>query len=346
MPEPALLAVSWRGPVAEAEHYGHLAVCDTDGRLLASLGDAEKPTVLRSSAKPLQALAVVTSGAARQFRLSPEHLAVCCGSHSGSAAHLAVVGEMLDRLGLTEADLACGAHWPEDPAEFDRLKRAGQRPSQLHNNCSGKHAGMLATSLALGAPLADYLAPEHPTQALIREHLAAMSGVPAAALAPLIDGCSAPTYALPLCAIATAFARLAQPAALPPDLRAAAELLVGGMNGAPELVGAAGGLGTELMRAWPGRLAVKGGAEGLFAFGVVRTGVGVALKVSDGASRAWPPLVLSLLGAGGAEAPPALAAFARAEQLNCRGTVVGHLAPAADFSQLLPPDSWNQEALS
>jgi L-asparaginase II len=338
---PALLAVSYRGAVAEAEHYGHVAVA---GPVAASLGDPEKPTVLRSAAKPLQALSVVTSGAARRFDLDPRHLAICCASHSGSAAHLATVREILARLGLDESALACGAHWPDDAAEFDRLKRAGLQPSALHNNCSGKHAGMLATSLALGAPVAGYLAPEHPTQALIRAHLAALSGAAEASLEPLVDGCSAPTYALPLRAIATAFGRLARPEGLPADLAEAAEAISAAINAYPEMVQSEEHFSTALLRAWPGALVAKGGAEGLYAFGLRRSGVGVALKVADGASRAWPVLVLELLGRGGEAAPEGLAGFARAEQTNCRGTVVGRLHATPEVAGLIPPSQIQLEA--
>ena len=331
-----LLAVLYRGPVAQSEHYGHVAVvADGPPPLRLGLGDPEKPVVLRSCAKPLQALSVVVSGAARQFGLEPRHLAVCCASHSGSAAHQAVVREILERMGLGEDALQCGAHWPGDAEEFDRLKRAGLRPTAIHNNCSGKHAGMLATSLALGAPLEGYLAPEHPTQALIREHLARMGGVGAVTLRPLVDGCGAPTYAVPLRAVATAFGRLAQPEDLPAELQEAARSTGAAMTAYPELVSSVGSFTAELMRAWPGRILAKGGAEGLFAVGL-SSGVGVAIKVSDGAERPSPVLVLAVLGKGGAEAPPALAEFARAEERNCRGELVGHLAADPALEGLLP----------
>ena len=338
----ALLARSWRGPVVEAEHYGLVAAADTQGRLLAAQGDPQAPVVLRSSAKPLQALAVVTSGARERFDLQPRHLAVCCGSHSGSADHQGVVREILARLGLPESALACGTHWPDDPLESRRLYREGLHPTPLHNNCSGKHAGMLAVARALEASPDGYLDPHHPVQALVRSHLARMTGVPPEALVPLLDGCGAPTYALPLAAVATGFARLAAPQSLPPDLREAAVEVAAAMVAYPELVQAEGGFNTELLRAGAGRVVAKGGAEGLFALGLADRGLGLAIKVSDGSGRPWPPVVCALLRATPEGCPSELEPFARPRQTNCHGAVVGYLEAAPQLRRL-PLSSAPQE---
>ncbi|HEY3397046.1 MAG TPA: asparaginase [Armatimonadota bacterium] len=331
-----LLAISYRGPVAEASHWGQIAACLPSGQLVAGWGDPEALVVLRSAAKPLQALSVVTSGAAARFGLEPRHLALCSGSHTGSAAHLRTVREIMERIGLDEIYLGCGTHLPDDSAEAHRLQRDGLCPTPFHNNCSGKHAGMLATALALGARPEGYLDPRHPVQKLIREHLAAFSDMPEDNLLPLPDGCGAPTYALPLCGVATAFARLGRPQGLPEDLRDAADQVTHAIRLHPEMVRGAGCFNTELIEQTEGRVIAKGGAEGLFALAVPAEGLGVAVKVADGGERCWPPVVLTLLGSRLGPLPDALAAAARAEQTNCHETVVGQVEPAEGLATLIP----------
>lgn len=342
LPQTVPLALSYRGAVVEAVHCGQVAAAWSSGSLATALGDPEVPVVLRSAAKPLQALAVVTSGAADRFRLEPRHLAVVCASHQGSVLHLAAVWEILDRLGLGESDLQCGAHWPDDREEHERLIRAGLSPSALHNNCSGKHAGMLATALALQAPIHSYLEPNHPVQGLIRRHLALLSGMAEEALVALVDGCSAPTYALPLSRIACAFARLVRPEGLPGELREAARRVTAAMSAHPEMVQGPGSFNTDLLRESAGAVIAKGGAEGLFALGLPEKGLGLAVKIADGSGRAWPPVVLALLG-GILPLPPALVRWVRPEQTNCRGTVVGHLEATAAVWDSLPGHPGPQE---
>ncbi len=336
LPQAAVLAVSRRDPVIESVHYGQVAAADPEGRLVAAWGDPAVPVVLRSCAKPLQALAVITSGAADRFGLEPRHLAICCASHSGSALHLQTVAEILDRLGLADLYLGCGVHWPSDRAEFDRLKRAGLSPGPLHNNCSGKHAGMLATALALGTRPEGYLDPVHPVQALIRRHLALLSGVDESSLVPLPDGCGAPTYALPLRSVARAFACLVSGQGLPEDLRQAVRRVTAATAGHPEMVQAEGGFNTVLLRETQGRVIAKGGAEGLFALGLKEEALGLAVKVSDGASRPWAPVVVALLNKRLEPLSPDLAGLARAEQVNCHGTVVGRVEAHPALFGLLP----------
>jgi L-asparaginase II len=301
--------------------------------VVGALGEAGVLTTLRSAAKPLQGLSVVTSAAAERFRLEPRHLAIICASHNGSALHQAAVREILARLELDESYLDCGAHWPDDREERERLIRAGRAPTAIHNNCSGKHAGMLATALALGASPRGYLEPDHPVQALIRRHLARMAEVPEAELVAVIDGCGAPTYALPLRSIATAFARLSRPDDLPEDLQEAARRLSAAMVAWPEMVQGPGSFNTALLREMGGAVVAKGGAEGLFALGLP-SGLGLAVKVSDGATRPWPPVVLALLRRL-LPLPPGLEAWARPEEVNCHGTVVGHVEATAAVDDLL-----------
>jgi L-asparaginase II len=198
---------------------------------------------------------------------------------------------------------------------------------------------MLATALALGASPRGYLDPAHPVQTLIRRHLSLMSDVAEAELLPLIDGCSAPTYALPLRSIATAFARLSRPENLPLELREAARLLTAAMIAFPELVQGPGSFNTALLRESAGAVVAKGGAEGLFALGLPGSGLGIAVKVADGSSRPWPPVVLALLRRL-LPLPPGLEAWARPEEVNCHGTVVGHVEATAAVDDLhiqIPP---------
>ncbi len=343
LPQAVPLALSYRGAVVEAIHYGQVVAAWASGSRAAALGDPEVPVVLRSAAKPIQALAVVTSGAADRFRLEPRHLAVICASHQGSVLHLAAVREILDRLGLGESDLQCGVHWPDDGEERERLLGAGLSPSALHSNCSGKHAGMLATALALSAPIRGYLDPGHPVQALIRRHLALFAGVAEQELVLVPDGCSAPTYALPLGSIATMFARLAQPEGLREELCGAARRVTAAMSAHPEMVQGPGSFNTDLLRESAGAVVAKGGAEGLFAVGLPQAGLGLAIKVTDGSGRAWPPVVLALL-AELLPLPPGLGRWARPEQTNCRGTVVGHLEATAAVRDLLPAHLEPREA--
>lgn len=327
-PIDVALARVTRDGVIESTHYGRVAVCAPDGRLLASAGDPEGVQFWRSSSKPLQALSVVTSGAADRFALTVRELAVCCASHSGSAMHVATVSGILSKLGLDASALQCGVHWPGDIEERNRLIRAGEEPSPLHNNCSGKHAGMLATCLALGADPSDYLALEHPVQRLIAEHLALLSGVTRDRWRVGRDGCGAPTVAMPLRAQALAFARLAAPAGLPGDMRGAAERITAAMAAAPEMVSAPGAFNTELIRLTGGAVIAKGGAEGLFCMAVPAREIGIAFKVADGSARAHPTVALELLRRVHVELPAELVErFAEPPVTNCHGDMVGRIEP-------------------
>jgi len=325
------LANVTRDGVVESTHYGRIAVCQPDGRLLASAGDPDGVQFWRSSSKPLQALSVVTSGAADEFALTVQELAVCCASHSGSQMHTRTVAGILGKLGLSEADLRCGVHWPGDTEERNRLIRAGEQPGPLHNNCSGKHAGMLATSLALGAHPAHYPEREHPVQRLITEHLCLLGGIAEDEMSFGRDGCGVPTAAAPLRSCARAFAGLADPSGLPTEVAAAAERITAAMAAAPELVSSPGSFNSELLAAGAGDFVAKGGAEGLFCMAVKGRAVGIAFKTSDGSSRAHAPIALELLRRLQVDVPDDLVdKYARVPVTNCHGEHVGEIEPA-DF---------------
>ena len=278
-----------RGDVVESLHYGAVAVVSSAGELLARYGDPDSLTYLRSSAKPFQALPLIESAALGRFGLSAQQLAVICASHSGTDEHVAVVASIHARVGLTEADLQCGTHPADDPATRRRMQEKRQAPTPIRHMCSGKHSGMLALSRQLGASLSDYLSPQHPVQRKILEALAEMAGVPEAQIAVGTDGCSAPTFALPLRAAAWAFARLADPQGQAAARREACQQVFSAMVSYPALVHGVGEFDTRVMEVGAGQLLCKRGAEGYCGMslrpGVLGRGspaVGVAIKIADG----------------------------------------------------------------
>lgn len=325
------LAHVTRDAVIESTHFGRIAVCSPDGRLLAGAGNTDGVQYWRSASKPIQALSVVTSGAADQFELSERELAVCCASHCGSAEHVATVRGLLEKLGLDESALQCGVHWPGDTQERNRLIRADEEPSPLHNNCSGKHAGMLATCLALDADPARYMDVEHPVQRLIAVHLSVLSGVAEEEFVIGRDGCGLPTVAMPLVAMARAYARLVCPDAMPGGVPTAARRIRAAMAAAPEMVSGPGRLNTELLAHGRGEVIVKGGAEGLMCMASAERELGVAFTIEDGSGRAHGPVAVRLIRAAKMEVPEPIAdRFEAIEVRNCHDEVVGHIE-AADF---------------
>lgn len=307
---PILVEVR-RGGLLESRHRAHAAVCDARGVVTAAWGDADHPTFPRSAAKPIQALPLVETGAAAAFGLGGEEIALACASHSGETMHVERVRAWLARIGLSESDLECGA-----PAGT---------PGPLHNNCSGKHAGFLTVARHLGLPTRGYVDHAHPAQRLVSAALADLTGVHGASWA--VDGCSIPTYRLPLAAIATGMARMAAPA---PERAVAAATIVASMLAHPHLVAGSGRLCTRFMDTVH-RIALKGGAEGVYAAIVPERGVGVAVKVEDGAGRAAEVAVLAVLDRLGllTDAEKAALADRLAPPLvNVAGKVVGEIRAA------------------
>src|SRR3990170_3645099 len=285
-----------RGSYAEAVHYGAIAVVDAQGSLVAHAGDPDLVTYLRSSAKPFQLLPLVESGGADRFGFNDKELAVMPASHSGEPRHLEAVRGTLEKIGLDESALQCGVHWPLSEESARVLREAGREPAPIYNNCSGKHTGMLAQCAARGLSTHDYLDPRHPIQVTILETLAALCHVDSGAIGVGIDGCSAPCFAIPLRACALAFACLADPFGLPEPRRSAIQRVVRAMMAYPEMVGGEGRLDTDLMRAAQGRLICKGGAEGYHGIGVVKGGLGIAIKIVDGnGQRAGGPAAIEAL---------------------------------------------------
>lgn len=334
----ALLAVVTRGDVNESHHLGDLVIANADGHVLSAVGNPARVAYFRSSQKPLQALAVVQTGAADRFGLTETELSICCASHSGSRMHVTTVQGILDKLGLDPSALQCGVHDPGDSAERTRLIRAGEAPSPLHNNCSGKHAGMLASTLALGAPVASYLDRDHPLQQLTARNMAIMTGVAEADLRYGVDGCGAPVVAVPLRAMATAYARLANPDGLPDDLPAAAARIMAATALAPDMVASPGAFNSELLAAGEGHLIAKGGAEGAFMVGLRDPRrLGLAMKFADGSGRGIAPVTMAALNAVGglsAGARDRLAAHVQPRITNCHGTHVGDVKAVLELQAL------------
>ncbi len=290
----------WRGGRVESEHRGAIAVVDANGRVLAHSGDVLVTSYLRSSAKPFQLLPLIESGAADRLGFTDRELAVIAGSHSGEPRHLEAVQSILNKIGIGDEALQCGLHAPFSPEAAKALRAANQNASVLHNNCSGKHAGMLAQAVDRGLSTADYLDPQHPVQIDIRHRLAQLADVAFDDIGVGVDGCSAPCFALPLKNAALAFARLAQQCVLSDSKDAALARVAQVMIDYPEMVAGEGRLDTDLMRATAGRLFSKGGAEGFHGIGVLAQGdqpaYGIAWKIGDGdGKRGGHPAVIEAL---------------------------------------------------
>ena len=325
-----------RGAVGESWHRVHVAVVDAEGRLRASSGDPEVVSFIRSSSKPLQALPLVEDGAAERFGLTDAELALCCGSHAGSPAHVATAESILAKAGCTSEALACGAHAPFDAQARRQLEEAGLAPGRLHNNCSGKHAGMLLLARVRGWETDGYQRVEHPVQGRMLAEVARWAQLPQEAVGLGTDGCGVATFALPLRNMALAYASLAAAvrAGDPGPAR-----IVAAMTGHPEMVAGEGRLCTELTRVAGGRVFAKVGAEGVYCVGVPGAELGIALKVEDGADRAVAPAIIGVLrelDLISEDDLGSLHTFIYPEVVNTRGETVGQLRPRI---RLATPDA-------
>jgi L-asparaginase II len=327
-----------RGGITESRHRGHIVAVDPDGQILAYLGARETVTYLRSSAKPHQAIPLISSGAADRFGFNDKEIALACASHSGELIHTEVAASMLKKIGLTPDALKCGVHEPFNPEVARQQREKGEQPNVLQNNCSGKHAGMLALALHLGASTETYDRPENPVQRAIGEVVSTFSDIAIEDLAVGTDGCGVPVFGITVKAMALMYARLVSP---PPKFdqqtKDACARIVSAMTTYPELIGgAADRLDTEIMRAAPGRLVSKVGAEGVYTVGVLPSdewprGFGLALKIEDGDDhRARPTVVIESLRQLGVlrdESLEPVARYAFFPVRNRRGEVVGEVTP-------------------
>lgn len=333
MSNPILVEVS-RGPLVESWHRGAVAVADANGRLVLGLGETGAKVFPRSAIKILQAIPLIESGAAEAFGFGNAELALAQASHNAEPWHVEVARGMLTAAGLEEQALECGAHEPLGEAAARALIRAGVAPTKLHNNCSGKHAGMLATARYLGEPHAGYVNPEHPVQRRIAEVIAAVTGVTPSPDVCGCDGCSVPTWALPLDAIATGFARMATRRHLPEDHAEAAKRLMRAATDEPFYIAGTGRFCTRAMEAYGGRVYVKTGAEGVFCAALPTGGLGIAVKIDDGGKRA-AELVIEALLVAFLGPVTGLAADPRHAVRSVRGRDVGEIRLVKDVANIL-----------
>ena len=317
MTQAAPFTEIWRGPFLESVHSGHAVICDDTGEIAQAWGDPDRIVLSRSSCKMIQALPLVTSGAADEAGLGPEHLALACASHQGDPIHTSRVAAWLDALGLSDDDLRCGAHMPYGRDTEIALLRAHEAPCQMHNNCSGKHSGFLTLNRHLGGT-SEYVDPSHPVQRAVLEAFERVTGETSPGYG--IDGCSAPNFAGSLHGMARAMAHFA---AAPDD--SAEARLHQAMRLHPDLVAGETRACTELMRAMNGRVALKTGAEGFFIAILPDQKRGVALKAACGTTRAAECAITAILvklGALDANHPTAMK-YMNAAIMNRAGIQTG-----------------------
>ena len=289
-----VLAEVMRGPLVESRHRGAVAVSDSDGISVLAIGDVTAPVFPRSAVKALQALPLIEEGAADRFGFGDEKLALACASHSGEPAHVTGVEHMLAKAGLDSSALRCGAHWPISQAAAAAVARSGAL-SALHNNCSGKHAGFLCLACAMGLDRADYWRSEHPVQRHVRAVIEDFTGAVLAQDACAIDGCSVPTWAVPLKNLARGFAKFGSGHGLAPARAKAAARLRRACAEKPWFVAGTGRFCTEIMQLFGQRVFVKTGAEGVYCGALPELGLGIALKCDDGAARAAQAIMAAVI---------------------------------------------------
>lgn len=324
---PAELIEIWRGDRCESQHLGHVVICDSSG-VVEAWGDPGAIIYPRSSCKMIQALPLIESGAADAAGLSEAQLALACASHNGARIHHESVENWLNTLGFAEHDLRCGCHMPRDHDENRRLTCSDTAPDQMHNNCSGKHSGFLTLNRHLGGN-AEYVEVDHPVQQAVKEAFEDVTGATSPGYG--IDGCSAPNYACQLSGLAQAMAKFARPGS---DRRGQAMgRLVDSMRKYPELVAGEGRACTKLIRAMQGKVAAKTGAEGVFVAILPEQGLGVALKIADGATRASEAAITAILVHLGIveRNDPVVTEYLTGPIRNWKGVETGKMRRAAGF---------------
>lgn len=329
MRDEALIEVT-RGDLVECVHRGSVVVCDGSGQIVAAWGEPGAIVYARSAFKMMQALPLVESGAADAHGLAPQHLALACSSHMAGRYHTDPIGDWLGSLGLDDAAFRCGAQTPGDRAARDALIRAGGKPCQIHNNCSGKHTGFLTLGKHLGAG-AEYIDPDHPVQLAVRTALEEVTEETSPGYG--IDGCSAPNFAFTLHGLARAAAGFATAHERNDTRSQAARRLVEVMMAHPELVSGHDKPCTELMRLAGGKAAIKGGADGAYIGILPEAGLGIAMKMSDGAERGRDVAMACLLERFGVlPVGAATSQWTRPQVRNWNGIITGDIRPTAAFA--------------
>lgn len=327
----AVLAEVWRGGWLESSHSGHIAVVNDEGVVTASAGDPHALVFARSAWKPVQALAVVESGAAAAYSFTSAELALCAASHNAEQVHVSAIQTMLAKAGLQESDLQCGAHAPYSETAAAQLARAGHDPQSVHSNCSGKHTGMLAAAKYMGTDLKTYLEIDHPVQKRIVKTLCEIVDMREEDLVIVVDGCGAPAFGAPLAKLALLYARLAHPELAPTAHRTGLQTIRDAMLTQPQMVAGTGRFCTALMTTGGGQIVAKMGAEGVYGVGLLHLSGqsrAFAMKILDGANRAAEPAVmrtLQELGVLDQAQQAALSHFAQPQLLNVAQRVVGEI---------------------
>jgi L-asparaginase II len=345
---PPLFARVLRGDFLESGHRGDAAVVDEEGGLLFSSGDPGRLIFPRSAAKPFQALPLIESDGAERFRLGAAEIALLCASHGGEPRHVRVARRLLSRGGFSPGDLVCGPQEPMDLRSARLLARRGESPTKLHNNCSGKHAGLLLACRLLGLPPKRYWEAAHPLQIVIRRRIARLGSVGEEGMQVAVDGCGLPVFSMPLAALALAYARLVSPAVAgeAPAERDARRLICDAMWEKPEMVAGRGRFTTAYLQAGRGRSIGKEGAEAVYAIGIRapsrgEPSVGIAFKIEDGGTRARDAVALSILDQLGwlsSRARRELADFAAPPVVNAAGAIVGSIRAEVPIIRRDAPD--------
>ncbi|SLN12309.1 asparaginase [Oceanibacterium hippocampi] len=338
-PAPFRIGVT-RGPLVESTHAVSGAIVDATGALRAHWGDIDRPIFWRSAIKPIQAIPLLESGAAEASDLGDREIALACASHNGEAMHVEAVGAWLARVGLGKGDLECGCHWPYHEESVRAMARRGEEPTTLHNNCSGKHAGMLTTAHFLKEETRGYVGREHSVQRRVTGVLSDLAGMALDRAPSGTDGCSIPTIAFPARAAALAAARFAAPDRLPATRAAACRRIAAAIAAAPEMIAGSGRMCSALVAATGGRVLAKVGAEGCYLAFVPDAGVGIALKSEDGTTRAAEAalaIVLARFGYITDAELERLRSFAAPVLRNRNGIEVGRIGLALSDREIVQP---------
>ncbi len=333
-----VLVEATRGSIVESRHRGSLVIAHTDGGIMLEIGATQTPVYPRSSIKLVQALALVESGAADAFGFSDYELALACASHNGEARHVTAVAATLERLGLDAEALACGARWPYQHADIEALIRAGETPTRMTNECSGKHAGMLAFALHRGFNPVGYERSDHPAQAEIATVLSDVFETDLAEAPCGVDGCSLPAWAVPLRTLACGFARFFGNPDLSLERRAAADRLFRACAAEPHAVAGVHRLDTEVMAHFGETVFLKGGAEGVYVVAFPKLKVAAAVKIEDGTSRAAQVVAAAIVArfaVHSSEDDTFMESRVLPDVTNARGDTVGRLQPTSDLRHAL-----------
>ncbi|MBB2719939.1 UNVERIFIED_ORG: L-asparaginase II [Rhizobium etli] len=335
MTNPVVVEVT-RGLLVESRHRGAVAVVDGDGSLIFSLGDIEAAVFPRSACKAMQALPLVESGAADAYGFGDKELALACASHNGEDEHVALAASMLARAGRNAEALECGAHWSMNQKVLIQQVRRLEAPTALHNNCSGKHAGFICTCCHRDIDPKGYVGYQHPLQVEIRATMESLTGAVLGAESCGTDGCSIPTYAVPLRSLAHGFAKMATGNGLEPLRAKASRRLIEACMAEPFYVAGSGRACTKLMQIAPGRIFVKTGAEGVFCAAIPEKGIAIALKCEDGATRAAEAMLAATLARffeTEETVHAGLTAFAATSMRNWNGIHVGDISVTSALTE-------------